>query len=48
MRLGETLQLKLENIDLFRCTIFLDGDITKGRKDQNIPKFSHGLPPRCQ
>lgn len=36
MRLGETLQLKLENIDLFRCTIFLDGDITKGRKDRVV------------
>lgn len=36
MRLGETLELKIENIDLFRCTIFLDGDITKGRKDRVV------------
>lgn len=36
MRLGETLELRLKNIDLFRCTIFLDGDITKGRKDRVV------------
>lgn len=36
MRLEETLELKVENIDLFRCTIFLDGDISKGRKDRVV------------
>lgn len=33
MRLGETLELRIENIDLFGCAIFLDGDTTKERKD---------------
>lgn len=36
MRLGETLQLKIDNIDLSRRTIFLDGEVTKGRKDRVV------------
>jgi len=36
MRLGETLELMIENIDLFGCAIFLDGDTTKGRKDRVV------------
>lgn len=36
MRLGGTLELRIENIDLFRYTIFYDYDITKGRKGRVV------------
>lgn len=36
MRLGETLELTLNDIDISRCTICLDGNITKGRKDRVV------------
>lgn len=36
MRLGETLELRIDNIDLSRQTIFLDGEITKRRKDRVV------------
>lgn len=36
MRLSETLELTIYNVDFSRCTIQLSGDITKGRKDRVV------------
>lgn len=36
MRLGETLALKVSDIDLKNKTIFIDGEIAKGRRDRYV------------